>query len=102
MYTGYCTVEQLLTGSESTDFCSRHVDVQAFAELLPSLPVMLTVEDMTYIVCKDIVGQLAEMCDGCMPLMTGQVMLLATASNVAQIKQMNALYLTIQLLALTD
>ena len=33
--------------------------------------------------------------------MTDQVMLFATASNVAHIKQMNALYLTIQLLALT-
>ena len=31
--------------------------------LLPSLPVMHTVEDMTYIVCKDIVGKLAEMRD---------------------------------------
>ena len=65
--------------------------------------------------CKDAVGQLAEMCDGCMPLMTDQVlpvvtmdymtvMLLANASNphVAQIKQMNAVYLTIQMLAATD
>ncbi len=61
MYTGYCNVEQLLTGFESIDFCSRHVDVHAFAELLASQLACNALSNRH--VCKDAVGRLAEMCD---------------------------------------
>ncbi len=65
MYIGYCNIEQLLTepGSESTDFCSRHVDVQAFAELLAIASQLACNAHSRRHICKDIVGQLAEMCD---------------------------------------
>ncbi len=57
-----CTLVVMLSNTESTDFCSRH---QAFAELLASrLASQLAFNALSNRhVCKDAVGQLAEMCD---------------------------------------